>query len=106
MTRDYYVNEEKKTVVCVMRELYQDDFGEYFIKVVGKAKCCDKDVFNVKTGKSIAAHRAKIKLQKKKDKRLKDIKGILTKEIEAIDANLEKSAKIQENSKLKLALLV
>lgn len=85
---DYYVNEEKKTVTCVLKikknnvynELldsvgpYADDDGEDVIRyaklrgliyrVVGKAKCAPEDEFDKKKGLIVARCRAYIKFNK------------------------------------------
>ena len=102
MRRDYYVNEEKKVVVCVMHECYSDEYGQVCIKAVGKARCCDKDTFDVNVGKSIAANRAKVKLQKKKLQRLNEIKSIFEKDMVELDAAIQKVKLIKEKSELKL----
>ena len=103
MRRDYYVNEEKKVVVCVMYECYSDEYGQACIKAAGKARCCDKDTFDINVGKSIAANRAKVKLQKKKIRRLKEIKSIFERDMAELNAAIQKVEAIKEKSELKLA---
>lgn len=68
---EFFVNEEKKTVTCIMkgilkvieREFFIDSFTDSpfyneYVKGVGVAKCDPRDVFDVELGKSIARARA------------------------------------------------
>ena len=55
-TMEFTVNEEKRTVVCMVVA-----HGRRFY---GVAKCLDKDTFDIETGKVIAQMRATIKQRK------------------------------------------
>ena len=57
----YYVNPNKKTVVCVID--FFERTGQTF-RVKGKSKCSDEDTFNEVIGKRIAESRAKTKMYK------------------------------------------
>ena len=58
----YYVNPEKKTVVCVITIL-DDCFGVKIHRFEGKAKCSPEDVFDENIGREIAQNRAFIKMK-------------------------------------------
>ncbi len=75
----YYVDEDKKTVVCVIEtcneierrlnkyELPHDYMGEVFPDVrryVGKAKCCPEDKWDESYGRKLAEYRAMMKRTK------------------------------------------
>ena len=68
---EFFVNEEKKTVTCIMKgvlkvvgwEFYIDNYRDYpfynqYVKGVGVAKCDPRDEYDVEVGKSIARARA------------------------------------------------
>lgn len=57
----YYVNPEKKTVVCVI-SIQDNYFGEIH-RFEGKAKCSPEDVFDENVGRQIAQDRAFIKMK-------------------------------------------
>ena len=57
----YYVNPEKKTVVCVIT--IQDDYFDDLLRFEGKAKCSPEDVFDENIGRQIAQNRAFIKMK-------------------------------------------
>lgn len=78
----YSINEEKKTVVCILektKDLFEDfvidnfDLWNFTMlnkvkkmpnRFVGIAKCSEEDEWNIETGKLIAFSRAKDKLNK------------------------------------------
>ena len=80
-TPRYYVNEPKRTVVCVL-DFFLDvpcPTNTFFLEsayhgftdsVVGVAKCSEDDVFDEKTGKEIASSRAE---QKAYDKCMREL---------------------------------
>lgn len=99
MRMQYCVNEEKRTVVATVvdcecdvirkvRRKLNNRFGESFLfhgdksylpeKFVGRAKCCDEDVFDAEYGRRLAASRAM-------DKYLRAV----NREIEAVRCELE-----------------
>jgi hypothetical protein len=89
----YYVNPEKKTVVCVIT--IQDDYFGEIHRFEGKAKCSPEDVFDENVGREIAQNRAFIKMKThflnlKKSARLGIAKRIkdLTKYGTRIDAGI------------------
>jgi len=53
---EFIVNKEKRTVVCLMREIQYDNKGKVVSK--GIAKCAPDDCFNVHLGKVIALYKA------------------------------------------------
>jgi hypothetical protein len=57
----YYVNPEKKTVVCVIT--IQDDYYGEIHRFEGKAKCSPEDAFDENIGRQIAQNRAFIKMK-------------------------------------------
>ena len=58
---NYFINEDAKTVACVV-ELTLENEGKYYpFKASGKAKCSKHDTYDEKVGKRIAYTRAKIK---------------------------------------------
>ena len=57
----YYVNPEKKTVVCVIT--IRDDYFGQTHRFEGKAKCSPEDVFDENIGRKIAQNRAFIKMK-------------------------------------------
>ena len=57
----YYVNPEKKTVVCVIT--IQDDYFGEIHRFEGKAKCSPEDAFDENIGRQIAQNRAFIKMK-------------------------------------------
>lgn len=57
----YYVNPEKKTVVCVIT--IQDDYYGEIRRFEGKAKCSPEDAFDENIGRQIAQNRAFIKMK-------------------------------------------
>ena len=58
---NYFINEDAKTVACVV-ELTVESGGNYFpFKASGKAKCSEHDTYDETVGKRIAYTRAKIK---------------------------------------------
>lgn len=57
----YYVNPEKKTVVCVIT--IQDDIFGDLLRFEGKAKCSPEDAFDENIGRQIAQNRAFIKMK-------------------------------------------
>lgn len=78
----FYVNEEKRTVVCKLTGILTGFTGDFENELAGsakntkvafadefavmeftaKAKCCPNDTFDEKTGKQIAESRAKMKV--------------------------------------------
>lgn len=62
----FYVNEKKKTVVCVLKSFLNApynrdspiDIYSKYIESVGIAKCCGNDVFDIERGKRIALTKA------------------------------------------------
>ena len=57
----YFVNIEKKTVVCVIT--VQDDFLGNVHRFEGKAKCSPEDIFDENIGREIAQNRAFIRMK-------------------------------------------
>jgi len=57
----YFVNPEKKTVVCIIT--VQDDYFREIHCFEGKAKCSPEDTFDEETGRKIAQKRAYIKMK-------------------------------------------
>lgn len=57
----YFVNTEKKTVVCIIT--VQDDFLGNVHRFEGKAKCSPEDTFDENIGREIAQNRAFIKMK-------------------------------------------
>ena len=58
---NYFINEDAKTIACVVElEMSYGDSYQLF-KASGKAKCSEHDVYDEKVGKRIAYTRAKIK---------------------------------------------
>lgn len=57
----YFVNPEKKTVVCIIT--VQDEYFREIHRFEGKAKCSPEDTFNEEIGKEIARNRAFIKMK-------------------------------------------
>jgi len=84
---EYFVNKEKRTVVCVMTTYgeidhrlnkYNMSFTPFFsyndyCKYVGKAKCSPEDVWDEKFGKKLAEHRAMEKRRKFVNKTLTEV---------------------------------
>lgn len=71
-SENYFINEDAKTIACVveLEMSYKDSY--LLFKASGKAKCSEHDVYNEKIGKRIAYTRAKIKA-------LKDMREFLDK---------------------------
>lgn len=63
MNINYIVNEEKKTVVCILEVEGLLDSWES-LRFSAKAKCSPDDQWNVETGRKIAYSRAYIKMKK------------------------------------------
>ena len=81
MNLKYYINKEKRTVVCVV--------WDRNCKVVGKAKCCETDEFDIDIGKTIARNRAAIKYQTKQRKQFLKELARLNKQIDSIQEKLD-----------------
>lgn len=64
MNINYIVNEEKKTVVCILEVEYLLGSWES-LRFTGKAKCSPDDQWDVETGRKIAYSRAYIKMKKR-----------------------------------------
>lgn len=63
---NYHVNEEKKVVVCVLTaQIGIEPEKIENVTIVRKAKCDDKDTFDIELGKKIAKCRAMEKLMRK-----------------------------------------
>lgn len=60
-SENYFINEDAKTIACVveLEMSYKDSY--MLFKASGKAKCSEHDVYDEKIGKRIAYTRAKIK---------------------------------------------
>ena len=82
---EFFVNEKKKIVTCIMkgllnvtgRVLYVCNYKDYpfcneFVKGIGVAKCDPRDVFDVELGKSIARARAEADAYLKAKRRLSE----------------------------------
>ena len=80
---EFFVNEKKKTVTCIMKgvlklvgwEFYIDNYRDYpfynqYVKGVGVAKCDPRDEYDVEVGKSIARARAEADTYLKAKRRL------------------------------------
>lgn len=112
---DYYVNEEKKIVVCKISDcsgalicdmchkgwpptdemIINDSF-------VGKAKCSSEDTFDVERGKRIARIRAYAKLARAKQKKLAAFMDRNNKSMEALARDtkklIERYQHVEENA--------
>lgn len=94
MTFNYYVNEDKRTIVCTItncersliekvRKRMGSHFGDYFRfrgdrsyiadKFVGKAKCNPLDTWDEQTGMDIARERALRKFNRAFNRELTDV---------------------------------
>lgn len=71
----FYVNQEKRTVVCVLncriRKFSGGKSKNNYFKTTGIASCIEGDVFNEKTGKMLAESKAKKKAYNKAARILK-----------------------------------
>lgn len=104
----FYVNEDKETVVCVLGyEVFSDAeevellfANDSFGKVKGVAKCSKDDVFDLKTGYEIAQAKAEMKayaaVEKKVSRFLRYI-GNMSRKFEAFVEKAENVKKYNTN---------
>lgn len=87
---EYFVNQEKRTVICKFTAKDKKGYNLYEdIIVYGKAKCSPEDQWNEDRGMAIAYSRAMINLKKK----IRDLKINIISEIEN---RIEGLKKLQE----------
>ncbi|MCD8210670.1 MAG: hypothetical protein LUC37_03895 [Prevotella sp.] len=89
----FFINEEKKVIVAVAG--YN---GKY---IRGIAKCCPEDNFDIDLGKSLAAARVNLKIEREKAKNAEEILSVTTRTLSQTmdnfknaEENLSKNAKI------------
>lgn len=115
---EYFINEEKKTVICKLTNCYNslqcdmckagwDFHPDLFLNdsYIGKAKCSDEDTFDVEFGKKLAYQRAVVKLNTAKTKVLrrfeqnyKDFMVMLLKDINRLSDKYNKIVSSKEEA--------
>lgn len=112
----YYIDENKKTVICVAEDCEYDLINEIcpkfssfsvndkhiisqliaseavdlFIdnKFIGKAKCAESDIFDIEKGKIIARNKMRMKYNQSKFKKLLSLCNSLDNILSCLDTNL------------------
>lgn len=99
----YNVNEEKRTVCCVITAVIH---SRRVICFVGKANCSDEDKFNIELGKKIAFLRAKKQAYAEASNILKRMKAFAKKRLETYEMYEKRYKKERETDSDYLNILI